>query len=91
MRRFQSNSASDLKAKHSEMLLKQFSLGIGTEKVVKSINNHGFKINNINVKGPAIILDKHLYLWNVPQFGVGGPSGDVEPIAKGSPSKLISR
>lgn len=75
-------SSDELKVKSSELLLNKYSiLGGGPgKKAVKSINQSGFKINNVSIKGPAIVLNEELFLWDVPQFGVGGKSGDVEPV-----------
>lgn len=52
-------------------------------QMMKKVTNTGFTINNISIQGPAIILNKQLLMWDVPQFGVGGPKGDVDPIEKG--------
>jgi hypothetical protein len=63
--------------------IQKFSILSNEQKALKSVSNTGFIINNISVEGPAILLNKELFLWNVPQYGVGGPRGDVEPLQKG--------
>lgn len=52
-------------------------------KPFKSMNNTGFKINGISLEGPAILMYGQLFMWDVPQFGVGGPKMDVEPLEPG--------
>jgi hypothetical protein len=76
----ESSSAKELKIKSNELLLNKFSILGNGKKAMKSINESGFKINDISIKGPAILLNSELFLWDVPQYGVGGPSGDVEPL-----------
>lgn len=76
-------ASKELKIKSNELLLNKYSiLGSGDKKAMKSINESGFKINDISIKGPAIVLNSELFLWNVAQFGIGGPRGDVEPLEK---------
>ena len=45
---------------------------------IKSVGNHGITAGNTRVKGPAIILHDTLLMWDVPQFGVGGPAASTE-------------
>ena len=76
-------SSQSLKIKSNQMLLDKFSILKSEKRAVKSINQYGFKINDISIKGPAIVLNDELFLWDVPQFGVGGLK-DVEPLEKDS-------
>jgi hypothetical protein len=73
-----------LQPKTENLNINKFSILNNDQKALKSVSNTGFIINNISVEGPAILLNKELFMWNVPQFGVGGPNGDVEPLEKGS-------
>ena len=78
-------SGSNLKMKKSDSTLKKNSIFQNSSKTpVKSISDNGFKINDVSIKGPAIVLNGQLYLWDVPQFGVGGPDDDVEPLQPGA-------
>jgi NADH dehydrogenase [ubiquinone] 1 alpha subcomplex assembly factor 3 len=40
---------------------------------ITKINQHGITITNTLYKSPLIILHHQPILWNVPQFGIGGP------------------
>lgn len=42
--------------------------------LINQVRDSGFTIHNLKYTGPVFILDKP-YLWDVPQFGVGGPKG----------------
>ena len=72
-----------LESKPDNLNIHKFSILSNDQKALKSVSNTGFTINNISVEGPAILLNKELFMWNVPQFGVGGPKGDVEPLEEG--------
>ncbi|KAI8902077.1 NADH dehydrogenase 1 alpha subcomplex assembly factor 3 [Globomyces pollinis-pini] len=49
-----------------------------------SVSDTGFQLEDMKVKGPLIVLNSTVLLWDVPQYGVGGPTGDVEPLEKGA-------
>jgi uncharacterized protein len=59
---------------------------IGTtdsQNKIQSVTNTGFKINDKIINGPLIMLEKDIFKWNIPQYGVGGPL-DVFPLSKES-------
>lgn len=51
---------------------------------VSQTNSTGFTVGQINYKGPILVFDKKTLAWDVPQYGVGGPNDDVDPIAHGA-------
>ncbi|KAJ2999655.1 hypothetical protein HDV02_002128 [Globomyces sp. JEL0801] len=55
----------------------------GIQKIM-SVSDTGFQLEDMKVKGPLIVLNSTVLLWDVPQYGVGGPTGDVEPLEKGT-------
>ncbi len=57
--------------------------------LMRSIGNHGLTLGNLQVKGPCVVLNNALFLWDVPQFGVGGPEGFVENNLKSSPAASV--
>jgi hypothetical protein len=57
--------------------------------LMRSVGNHGLTLGNLQVKGPCVVLNNSLFLWDVPQFGVGGPEGFVENNLKGLPSATV--
>ncbi|KAJ3276872.1 hypothetical protein HDV01_002927 [Terramyces sp. JEL0728] len=50
------------------------------KKVINKVTNTGFQVQDLNIQGPIIVLNQQVILWDVPQFGVGGPNDDVEPL-----------
>ncbi|KAI8817854.1 DUF498-domain-containing protein, partial [Fimicolochytrium jonesii] len=39
-----------------------------------SVGNKSFTIGETRVQGPVIVANGHIFLWDVPQFGVGNPA-----------------
>jgi hypothetical protein len=79
------HSSKKLLSEHQPAVLRKFdvlssSLPPST-LTIKSVGNHGITAGNTRVKGPAIILHDALLLWDVPQFGVGGPALSENPPA----------
>jgi hypothetical protein len=54
------------------------------QRPIKSVTNTGFVIDDLTIKGPILILDSRLFLFDCPQYGVGGPRDDVEPLEPGA-------
>jgi hypothetical protein len=50
------------------------------QRPIKSVTNTGFVIDDLTIKGPILILDSRIFLFDCPQYGVGGPNDDVEPL-----------
>ncbi|KAJ3044629.1 hypothetical protein HDV00_001555 [Rhizophlyctis rosea] len=42
------------------------------------VGNNGFTIGDLVVKGPLMVIGGLDVLWDVPQYGVGGPEGATE-------------
>jgi uncharacterized protein len=58
-------------------LLSKFELFPSSEngnKLITSMGNHGLTFGNVSYKGPVIINQGQVFLWDVPQYGVGGRS-----------------
>ncbi|KAL2912360.1 NADH dehydrogenase [ubiquinone] 1 alpha subcomplex assembly factor 3 [Polyrhizophydium stewartii] len=68
---------ADVHRPESEIaLLKQLDmLGSPTlyGKLVSSVSSNGFTVADLAVIGPGIVLNNAVLLWDVPQYGVGGP------------------
>ncbi|KAI8926955.1 NADH dehydrogenase 1 alpha subcomplex assembly factor 3 [Entophlyctis helioformis] len=62
-------------------VLSQYSV-LGSPSVlgrgVYSVTNTGFAVSDLKVAGPVIVLNNAVLLWDVPQYGVGGPNGGVD-------------
>lgn len=41
-------------------------------------------MDDVTFNGPIILLNSSVFMWDVPQYGVGGPKGDVEPLVEGA-------
>ncbi|KAJ3257472.1 hypothetical protein HK103_004547 [Boothiomyces macroporosus] len=52
------------------------------KKVISKVTNTGFHVQGLQIEGPIIVLNQQVILWDVPQYGVGGPKDDVEPLDK---------
>lgn len=78
-KRFFSTTRPNLQTK--QVQLSDFSLLKDTKfNRIKTVRNTGFVVEDAVVTGPMIIFNSQILLWNVPQYGVGGPKGDVEPL-----------
>ncbi|KAI8915684.1 NADH dehydrogenase 1 alpha subcomplex assembly factor 3 [Gorgonomyces haynaldii] len=51
--------------------------------LISSISDYGFTVGETRVRGPCFIANQTTLLWDVPQFGVGGPKMDVDPVKEG--------
>ena len=50
--------------------------------MMTKISNNGFTIGDTKVTGPVMVFNQTILLWDPPQYGVGGPDGDVDPLPK---------
>ena len=50
-------------------------------RLFTSVTNTGFQLSDIAIDGPAMVLGGRVFMWDVPQYGVGGV-GDLEAEIK---------
>lgn len=54
------------------------SMGVRTDpsvaRPVDRVNDNGFGIGGMTLKGPMIVCNGKIILWDVPQYGKGGPA-----------------
>ncbi|KAJ3048086.1 hypothetical protein HK097_010901 [Rhizophlyctis rosea] len=51
-------------------------------RLFTSVTNTGFQLSDVAVEGPLMLLNSRVFMWDVPQYGVGG-IGDLEAEVKG--------
>ncbi len=44
------------------------------------VGNYGLKVGSMSLRGPVIIHQGKIFLWDVPQFGVGGISSKTPEV-----------
>ncbi|KAJ8331816.1 NADH dehydrogenase [ubiquinone] 1 alpha subcomplex assembly factor 3 [Batrachochytrium dendrobatidis] len=76
----------------TESLLQKYQL-FGTPsnigKMVTSVSNNGFVCKDLKVVGPGLIINNTVLLWDVPQYGLGGPEGEFDAQGNSTAEKHV--
>ncbi|KAI9334517.1 hypothetical protein DFJ73DRAFT_38118 [Zopfochytrium polystomum] len=47
--------------------------GVGGGRQVRRVTAEGFDVDDLRIAGPVVLVNQGVYLWDAPQYGVGGP------------------
>ncbi|KAJ3107755.1 hypothetical protein HDU97_003425 [Phlyctochytrium planicorne] len=70
MQAFERSSAVDLQSPLMTFDILSNTITPGT-KLVKSVGNHTFTVNDVTVDGGIVLINNSLLLWDTLQYGVG--------------------
>ncbi len=83
----------ELNLPDTKPLLSQFTLrgleSTSDQNVIKGASSTTFVVGNYTIPGPVMILNNAIFLWDVPQFGVGSKQVEIETPLNSTPGKEV--